>query len=126
MAVNLSNPWHSSHGFLYPVACESSLAIHHYLVNRSSPIGDDWRATCHRLDHDQPKWLRPVDGKDECISVTKKLILVALSNFSDELYVRLIQQRFNRLFKVLDIRIVNLGCDAKRHPGTASNLNRMV
>src|SRR5207249_555616 len=57
----------------------------YYVRNRSAVVRDHRCSARHRFDHDEPEWLRPVDGKKQCVGISQELVLFFVADFPDTL-----------------------------------------
>src|SRR5262245_43444581 len=75
------------HRLLDRVDDETGRTGFQYFGNGSAPERDDRRAACHRLDHDEPEWLRPVDREEQRLGPGEEVRLVVFADLADEFHV---------------------------------------
>src|SRR3954447_17138751 len=71
-----------------------------YLGNGTAPERYHRRPARHCLDHDQAKWLRPINRKQQRCRISQKAGFLFLAHFANELRVVLREIRLNLLLKV--------------------------
>jgi hypothetical protein len=83
-------------------------------------------AAGHGLDHDQPEWLRPIDREEERLGLAQESILMLLTDLTDELDARLLQEWCNLAKEVGLVGTVDLGRNPQRQTNGSGNLNGPV
>ena len=101
-------------------------AVLEHLGHRARRHGDDRGAACHRLDHDQPERLRPVDREKERGRVPEELGLVLIADLADELDERMVEQRLDLGMEELLVDRVHLGGEAQRHAHRLRDLDGTI
>src|SRR3954451_9691921 len=67
---------------------------------RTGAEGEDWCSARHRLDHNQTERLRPFDRKQQRTCFAKEVALLPITDLTDELDSRSLQERRDRLAKI--------------------------
>src|SRR5687768_14420939 len=80
----------------------------------------------HRLNHDQPKRLRPVDWEQESQGIPEKTTLFVLVDLANELNKRMVEQGPNHLLEIVLVGLIHLGGDLERNSGTLRDLDGAV
>src|ERR1700731_1590056 len=108
-SVDLANPFHRIYGRINIGHDETRSPIRDDLRNRSERMRDDGGSTGQRLDHYQPKRLRPINGKQQRGSISQESIFLRGSDFANELDKRMIEQRLNDSLEVVPVGTIDLG-----------------
>src|SRR6266853_5736529 len=110
-SVDLAHPLQSIDGGIDIGHDETRGPIRDDLWHRAERIRYYGCPTGQRLDHYQPKRLRPINGKQERGSISQESIFLRGSDFANELDKRMIEQRLNDFLEVLPVRTIDLGGD---------------
>jgi hypothetical protein len=84
------------------IANEAGHAIPDHFGDASGAQHQDWRPTCKRLDHNQPKGLGPPNGEHQRRGVAEKLVLIMPAYLADEVHIGP-QQGQDRVLPVLPV-----------------------
>ena len=79
--------------------------------NRAATKSKNWRSARHRFDHEESKWFRPIDWKEQCERLSEEFCFVAIVDFSYEVYAWAAEQRCNHLTKIGLVHSVDFGGD---------------
>src|SRR5579872_3245566 len=93
---------------------------------RAKRKSDNGSSTSHCLDHNDAKWLRPIDGKQQGCGITQKFIFFRVSNLPDELNQWIIEQRLNDSVKKLFVNTINFGRDLQWHAHPLRNVDSLL
>src|SRR5215472_17330414 len=124
--VDCRNSVYSAHRLVIRIHYEPGDAVFDQFRHRAAAEGDHWRATDHRLDDDEPKWLRPADRKEQRCGITEERCLLLLGYFADELDGFAIDQRPHLAVEISLIGSVDLSCDFQWHPGSTGQTDRRL
>src|SRR5262249_24502764 len=105
---------------------EACVSLLHYFGNRATAISNDRCTTSHRLNHHQPEWLRPVDRKQQRISVAQEFIFFAVADLAYKFHESITQQRRDHRFEIICVYPINFRSNFKRHLDPRGNLDRTV
>src|SRR5581483_2734781 len=126
-AVQLRNTTNCGDGLLNIVDDESGDGLLDHFRHRSATERDHGRTACHRLDHDQPEGLRPIDREKQGNRVAKEFRLFLLVDFADELDLCIGAHHWLDLLTPIGlIDPVHLCGDLERHAGLSCNFNRQI
>src|SRR5690554_4926159 len=99
-AVQIGYPLDRLHGFVDRVDDEPRNAVLYHLRHRTTAVCDDRGTRRHRLDHDQPEGLRPVDRKEHRQRSPEEFFLFLASELTQKFDERMIHLRANDLLEV--------------------------
>ena len=83
--------------------------------NRTAAECDDRCSTRHRLDHDQPEWLRPLDREQHSLGPAEKRFLGRAADLPDEFDARprVCQEGGDHLLEITLVLGIDLGRDLR-------------
>src|ERR1700680_5003434 len=110
-SVDLANPFHRIYGRINIGHDETRNPIRDDLRNRSERMRNYGGSTGQRLDHYQPKRLRPINGKQQRGSISQESIFLRGSDFANETDKGMIEQPLTDALEVLPVRAIDLGGD---------------
>src|SRR5436309_13636945 len=93
---------------------EPCVALFHHLGNCAATVCNHGCATCHRFNHHQPKWLRPVDREKQSVSISQEINLFSFTDLADELHKGLTEQWFDHQLKIVFIDSIHLRSEERR------------
>src|SRR5581483_9193264 len=101
-------------------------AVANDLRHRTARPCDHRRAARHGLDHHQPEGFRPIDGKEQRVSVAEKVALLLLPDLADELDAGALEQRLDARLEVVAIGLVDFRRYAQFHTGALGDLHGAI
>ena len=96
-------------------------AVIDHLRHRTGGESDGGRAACHRLDHDQAEWLRPLDRQQQGLGAAEEVGLLGVADFTDHLDLVAIDHRPDGGFKVFAVDPIDFGGDLQLHAARAGD-----
>ncbi len=85
------------------------LAILYHLRHRSTVICDYGRPAGDGLNHYKTERFGPIDGKEQGVGITQKIIFFPIADLANPFHMRGLQQRFDDPFEIAFVNSINLG-----------------
>src|ERR1700746_590037 len=100
-AAELRNPPYCCNRIFQLRHDEASATFFHQFRNRSLTVSNYWSATGHRLYHDQPERLRPINRKQQGIGIAQKFVLLPFTDLANAFHKRFAKQRLHNCREVI-------------------------
>src|SRR5207248_11243987 len=121
--LNFPHRFHRAIDILDDEAC---LSFNNNFRDRTAGKTNHWRPAGKRFNHDQSERLRPVDWKEQSSGAAEQFVFFRMTNFTDELDERFIQQMLDVFVEVVAVDAVDLGRDLELATCSPGNLDRSV
>jgi hypothetical protein len=110
---------HGPDSLLFVLDDEARHAVLDDLGHGAGAVGDHWRPTGHRLDHDEAERFRPIDRKQQGRGLGEERLLPHLVHLADKLDRPAVDVGLKLLLEVDGLAARNLGGNAQGHSGGA-------
>jgi hypothetical protein len=88
---------------------KSCLAILYHFRHRPAVICDYGRPAGDGLNHYKTERFGPIDGKEQGVGITQKIIFFPIADLANPFHMRGLQQRFDDPFEIAFVNSINLG-----------------